>query len=269
MAAFGTYNNNQDNRPTSNTYTPISFTNPNSKIMDTRFNISYFNRVMCISIATRSNQGSNDYATYDNDNAIKVYVSFSQAKILHDAIVDMLTNGDKNNVCIELKNGLLMVSNGVEYGSPNVCISISYADKEGNVNTITYETKPTYEAAYNYSDGSFNPLNFPKFEIETIVMVLEEYYRASSYAVAATVKESLMYQNHFFSNSFKAIAEKVGAQIGNGGAPNKNSFNSKTFLSQQNNTTPTNISSGTSFNGEVPKEYEQSSFADIANGLMG
>ncbi len=269
MASFGTvYNNNQDNRPSVNIYTPISFTNPSSKIMDTRLNISYFNRMMVISIAARSNPGSNDYAQYDNDNAVKVYVSFSKAKLLHDAIMDMLTNGDKNNVCVELKNGLLKVSNGIEYGSQSPCISISYADKDGNVNEIVYETKTSYEAAYNYSDGSFNAINFPKFEIEAFCMVLNEYYRASSYAIAATVRESSMYRDNYTRNALKAIAEKVGAQIDNGnGAPNKGSFNNKTFLSQsQNNNSAV---TGNSFHGEVPKEYEQSSFADIANGLMG
>lgn len=269
MASFGnTYNNNkQDNRPTVNIYTPISFSNPESRVMDTRLSISYFNRVMVISIATRSNPGSNDYPTYDNDNAVSVYVSYHKAKILHDAIVDMLNDTSKNNVCIELKNGLLKVSRGIEYGSQNYCISISYADREGHVNEIVYETKATgYDAAYNYSDGSFSSLSFPKFEIETLMMVLEQYYIASSYAIAATVRESSMYRDKFTQDTIKAIAEKVGVQISNG----KSNFNNKTFLSGNGNNSGGNTGmTSSSFNGEVPKEYEQSSFEDIANSLMG
>ena len=261
MASFQTYNNNQDNKPTVNVYTPISFSNPGSKVMDTKFGISYFNRMMVLAIAGRSNSGSEDYATYDNDNAVKVFVSYHKAKILHDAILDMLTNKDKNNVCIELKNGLLKISNGVEYGSTFPCISISYADKDGNVNEIVYETKETgYEAAYDYSDGNYSTLTFPRFEIETFLMVLDQYYKASSYAIAATIRESTMYRDKYNQNAIKAIAEKVGASFDMGGS--KGSFNNKTFLSQGGST------GSTTFSGDVPKEFEQSSFEDIANGLM-
>ena len=264
--AFGIYNNNQQNdRPNVNIYTPISFSNPASKVMDTRLTISYFNRVMCISIATRNNLGSNDYPTYDNDNQITVYVSYHKAKILHDAIVSMINGADKNNVCIELKNGLLKVSNGVEYGSTMPCISISYADKNGNINEIVYETKATgYEAAYNYSDGSYSTMAFPKFEIETIQMVLEQYYIASAYAIAATVREAGMYRDKFITDSLKAIAEKVGAS--KGGNANKTSFLNAANTSNGNNAQHQSQSGG--FNGDVPKDYEQSTFADIANALM-
>ena len=265
--AFGIYNNNSNqDRPSVNIYTPISFSNPASKVMDTRLTISYFNRVMCISIATRNNPGSNDYPTYDNDNQITVYVSYHKAKILHDAIVNMINGTDKNNVCIELKNGLLKVSNGVEYGTTMPCISISYADKSGNINEIVYETKATgYEAAYNYSDGSYSTMAFPKFEIETIQMVLEQYYIASSYAVAATVREAGMYRDKFITDSIKAIAEKVGAS--RGGNTNKTSFlNAAANATNVNNAQHQSQSGG--FNGEVPKDYEQSTFADIANALM-
>lgn len=264
--AFGIYNNNQQNdRPNVNIYTPISFSNPASKVMDTRLTISYFNRVMCISIANRNNPGSNDYPTYDNDNQITVYVSYHKAKILHDAIVSMLNGTDKNNVCIELKNGLLKVSNGVEYGSTMPCISISYADKNGNINEIVYETKATgYEAAYNYSDGSYSTMAFPKFEIETIVMVLEQYYIASSYAVAATVREAGMYRDKYITDSIKAIAEKVGASRGSN--TNKTSFLNAANAANGNNAQHQSQSGG--FNGDVPKDYEQSTFADIANALM-
>ena len=38
------YNNN-DKKPTVNVYSSVTFTNPESKIMQTRFSIEYFNKI--------------------------------------------------------------------------------------------------------------------------------------------------------------------------------------------------------------------------------
>ena len=96
-------------------------------------------------------------------------------------------------------------------------------------------------------------------------MVLEQYYIASSYAVAATVREAGMYRDKFITDSIKAIAEKVGAS--KGGNTNRTSFlNAAANATNVNNAQHQSQSGG--FNGEVPKDYEQSTFADIANALM-
>ena len=101
-----TYNNN-DKQPTTTTFSSVAFSNPESKIMASRFSITYFNKLMKISIALRNNAGSNDqYATYDNDNQISVYVSSMKAEILRRMIYRLQTEDDIHNVCIELKNGI-------------------------------------------------------------------------------------------------------------------------------------------------------------------
>ena len=268
--AFKNYNNNQqDNKPTINTYTPISFSNGESKIQPSRLSISYFNKLMVISIALRNNAGSNDnYATYDNDNQISVYVSYMKAKILHDAIIALHNDPDKHNVCVELKNGLLKVSDGIEYGSTAPCISISFADQDGHTNEVIYQTKSEgYMAAYNYSDGEFTSMNFDSIELDTLTMVLNEYYKAASYAIAASVRESNMYFTKFVSDNLKAIVEKIGAQTGGGARSN---FNNKTFLSGGGSNGSNSQASASSYNGTmngIPKGYEASSFEDIANSM--
>ena len=153
MAGLNTYNNNADNKPSVNVYTPMTFSNPESRVQPTRLSISYFNRVMQLAIAQKVGNGSTDeYAQYNNDNQVKVYISYRSAKLLHDGVMKMLEpNSGIDNVCVETKNGLLKVSNGVEYGSESYCISIAYADNDGHVNEAIYQIKNNYHRAYNYS----------------------------------------------------------------------------------------------------------------------
>lgn len=256
--ALRNYNNNERNI-TNSTFSSIVFSNAESSIMQSKFSIGYFNKLMKISIALRNNAGSNDaYATYDNDNQINVYVSYTKAYMLARMIEKFQQDPNIHNVCIELKNGLLKVSDGSEYNGAGVpCISISYADESGNVNEVVYETKTNFTAAYNYSNGSYETENFTNMEIDTFKMALDEYYKAASYAVAASVMEANMYKRDYTVGLLKGIAGKVGYETGNG---NNRQYNSKTFLSNNNNR-------NASGNSMVPKEYEATSFDDLANNM--
>lgn len=260
--ALKTYNNN-DKNITNSTYSSITFSNGDSRIMQSRFSISYFNKLMKVSIALRNNAGSKDtYATFDTDNQVSVYVSNTKAAMLSAMVKKMLSDSSIHNVCVELKNGLLKVSDGSEYGSQNYCISISYADESGNVNEVIYETKSdAYSAAYNYRDGQYSSECFKDMELNSIIMTLDEYYKASSYALAATVMEASMYKRNSQYEQIRAIAEKVGAQ-----SSSKQQFNNKTFLSGSSDNSGYTGSSSGGMNG-IPKEYEASSFDSIAGSM--
>ena len=258
--AFKPYNNN-DKGPVCSTYSGISFSNPESSLGQTKISIGYFNKVMKISIAARNNNGSNnEYATYDNDNAVSVYVSSTKARILYLLIQKLISDPDTHNVCVELKNGLIKISDGSEYGSSTYCISISYASEDGSVHEIVYQTKGGYHTgAVNYSNGTYQTETFDDIELETFMMALDEYYKASSYAIAASVWEANMYRHEYEINMIKSIAEKCGVQTNNNSNPAK--FNNKTFLANgsQNNNTAGSM---------IPKEYESSTFDDIAASMM-
>lgn len=258
--ALKSYNNN-DRTPTISVYSGIVFTNPESNISQTKFSISYFNKVMKVSIAMKNNGGSNnDFSTYDNDNAVVVYISNTKAEILYNLIQRLKTDKDTHNVCIELKNGLMKVSDGAEFGSPSPCISISYASEDGSVHEIVYQTKYGFHnGAVNYSDGEFSTVTFDDIELDTFAMCLHEYYKASSYAIAATVWEANMYRRDYDQNLIRSIAEKVGVSIGSN---NNTKFNNKTFLSSSDNSTSGNSTD------IIPKEYETSTFDAIAGSLM-
>lgn len=258
--ALKNYNNNE-RQITNTTYSSISFSNPESKIMQSKISISYFNKLMKISIALRNNAGSNDaYATYDTDNQVSVYVSFVKAEMLKRMIDKFINDESIHNVCIELKNGLLKICDGSEYGINNTCISISYADESGNVNEVIYECKSNYHtAAFNYSDGQFSTEVFKDIELESFSMALEQYFYASSYAVAATVMEASMYKRQAIYDIIKSIADKTGASSDN------KQFNNKTFLSSSNNQSRNNNKNG-GMNG-IPPEYESTSFDSIASNM--
>ena len=266
--AFNTYNNNQD-RPNSNVYTPIIFSNPDSNLQQTRFSITYFNKVMQISIAPKdaTPSAANGYPTFNNTAAIKVYISYYQAKMLSEELKLMFHSDktDMNNVCLETKNGLLKISNGKEYNSPSPVIAILYMATGGTViSEALYQCKQTYEIPYNYKDGSYSTHKYPSLEIDTFIMTLEEYYKAASYAIASSVSESSMYHNKAVYDIIRSIAGKVGANTSTSysKAPNQGSYNNHSFLNS-NNTNGIN-----EFDSNVPKEYQQSSFDDIVNGIV-
>lgn len=267
---LNSYNNNNKG-PSVNVYTPMSFINPEKT--PGRFTISYFNRVMQFAITNVVvGNGPDGFPRFDNNNQAKVFISFRQAKILHDGILAMLAKDSTvNNVCIETKNGLLKVTNGVEYGYENYTISITYQDQNKNFQESVYYFKGDKTLAYNYDkdSNSYDVMDFPKFELNTFLMILDEYYKASSYAVAASVREAGMYRDDGFYRTIHAIADKVGVPKE---SSNNQQYSSHTFLqnSAQYNGNAAGSTSG-NYNGDgmqgVPKGYEQSSFDDIVNSM--
>lgn len=268
--AFGNYNNNKNSAPTNTTYSPISFANPDSRVAQTRLFISYFNRVMRVSIAMRNNSTNADYATFDTDNQVSVYVSYMKAKQLAMMVRDMFDKPDRKNVCIELKNGLLIISRGAEFGSNNWCAAIQYASEDGHVNQIVYEFKDgtNMKAAYNYNPNGNTFENetkmFDRMELDTVIMCLEQYYLASSYAVAATVMEANMYKRDYSNRLLRAIADKVGANV-NGGR----NYASTTFLAGDGSSSNGGNHNDFANSMNPPVDYQTSTFDEIASGLLG
>lgn len=268
--AMKSYNNN-DRGPTNTTYSGISFSNPESTINQSRLSISYFNKVMKVSIALRNNAGSNDgFATYDTENAVSVYVSNIKAYVLYQMIEQLKNDPDTHNIGIDLKNGLLKISDGSEYGTKNYCISIMYSDDAGNVNEVVYESKMDYHTGiYNYENGQFSSKAFSDIELDAFAMTLYEYYKASSYALAASVMEANMYKREYTTDLIKQIAEKVGVQVRKGG--NGSYSNNSTFLDRSNGSGSkgSNSYSNNSRNNSMNDNtgYELTTFDSIADAM--
>ena len=274
--AFRNYNNNENNRgPSNTTYSSISFSNPTpeSNIPGSRFSISYLNKVMKITIAKVNAQSSNsEYATYDNDNAASIYLSATKAYILSDAIKKMI-NGDEewSNVCVETNTGLIKVAKA----GNNYLIAINTMDNSGAVSESVYETKSvTHVFATDYTGGSdFNQHIAKDVEINTFVMTLDEYYKASSYAIAASVMEASMYKRQGQYDLIRAIAEKNGIQVNNGGnGSSGGGYNNRSSfgINNRNNSTSSNQNQKQdNFASAMnpPSGYDTSTFDDIVNDM--
>lgn len=258
--SFGKNYNNENKQPVQVTYTPMSFSNPESPLSKSRLSFSYLNRLLKVSIAMRNNENTNDnYATYDTDNEKVVYVSHTKAHTLLNAIKEMEENDDIHNVCIETNYGLLLVSDGSEFGSSSPCIAIITVDDNKNFETTIYQTKSNYyKSVSNYTagDSTFTEKFHNSIELDEFKNLLAQYVNASTYAIASTVMEAGMYKRNAMNERIYAIAEKVGAITSNKGGGYKN------------NSILGNGGSSSSSPASVPEEYEESSFDDIANSLM-
>ena len=251
-----TYNNNEK-QVMNSTFSSMTFANSESKIAHTKLNIASLNRLLKVGIALQTDS-KNDYATYDNENQITVYISWAKAKVLHDMIEEMKNNKSVHNVCIELKGGLFKVSDGSEFGVNTPCFSITYGNENGD-NVVIYQTKDNYSGAYNFDGSDYKTMPFPMLELDAFQTVLEEYYKAATYAIAASIMEASMYKREYTNNMIYAIAEKVGASVSNSNS--KGNYNNKTYLNNNNNNNQ-NVSVDSN------NEYTQSTFDDIANAMI-
>lgn len=256
--SFGNTYNNNDKKPTNITYSAVGFSNPNGKVAQSKLNISYFNKVLKIGIANKKASNNNEYDTYDNDNQAIVYVSSTKARILSEMINKLVSNDDIFNVSIELKNGLLVVSKGSDLGADSYCIMINSADEAGNISTAIYETKKDYHKGYiNYTEDDYKEEILPTIEIDAFRSVLDEYVKASTYAVAATVMEASMYKREASTELLYSIGRTVGALSNGNNSSSGGSYFSRTSNNNSNrNSVP---------NGVDTKEYEISTFDSIAN----
>lgn len=240
---MNTYDNNE-NRPSVTTYTPLSFANPDSTLYASRLSISYFNRMMAISISPRNPVSPNEsFPTYNKEGAIQIFITYTQAKLLHDGFIDIIHGKSKHhNVCVETKNGLLMLNDGVDKGT-DPYIAIHYVNKNSNTQSVTYyQFKRNYELPCDYVENKYDVIKFPDHEIDTFLMVLESYYNAASYAIAASVAESGMYRQRFINEALKSIAGRVGASLNFGGK--STSPGGFSFLGNANQTSFDNNSGG-------------------------
>lgn len=262
FSATKTYNNNKENI-TVTTSSPISFPNPNSKIMPSRMWIDYFNKLMRINIAPRNpNSDKNDYSTYDMDSKVCVYLTFYRAKELFDMIEKMKSDDSIFNVCINTTSAMFKVSNGKEYGSDNYVFAIC-TDKDGSVLEMQYETQSDrYKEPYNFADGKYEEFVSSTLELDTFQMCLMEYYKASSYAIAASIADSESYRRHRQTELIKSIAGKVGVKVGG-----SKQYGNSTFLSRTTMAASPSINNDNNLNGVVPAGYDETDFSDIANAM--
>lgn len=230
------YYNNNDKKPQCNVYSPIVLSNPDSEIFPSRLSISYFNKVMVVSIDPKNADynSSGGFVSYAREASVKIYLSASNANLLALAIKDLFNDKNKTNVAITTNIGIIKVSKGAEYNSSTPCISITTIDQQTEQKReLIYQTKTNYNYMYNYdADNTYSSKSVDTMEMDIFLMALEQYYLSSSYAIASSVANS----NFDKSLELETLLRAMGTKLGVSSAKNANySYTSNSKKSNSSN----------------------------------
>jgi len=209
MAYTSNYNNRNNDDVTVNTYSPVSFVNPESSISKSRLGIGYFNSIMKLSIALRSN--TDNPPKYDIENQLVAFINFDNAYKLMVGI-DAIINGKIDNIAIPTNKALVKLSNGAELNSSTPILSITIVDEAGNMIENIYQFTNTFSYIYNMeSKDQYSEKNIDNYNLLQFRMVLEEYWKSSAAATAASIRYHNRYWHEAEMAKLSAIADKVGA----------------------------------------------------------
>jgi uncharacterized membrane protein YgcG len=198
-----------------------------------RLAYSYFGKKMlkiAISPQKKTNDGS---ISFDYDNNICVFLTHTKAYILSEMIKQWKKDGCEGSIGINTGTaGLITVSDGSEYGVDAPCVTIRNIDETGApVSAFAYTTRTNYHYGikdYNPDEKSFEKVYFDLLEIDQLLIVLDEYVKAATSAIAASVMEEAKYDLSRLNTKADLVCEKLGIEIkgkkGNGANYSQNSF---------------------------------------------
>lgn len=227
-------------------YTPYRMNNAESMVDKTCITFSYWKNVLKITIAPKKDTG-NDETVFDMDNGISIYLSHSKARILADVMRKFLADPEKwDNSGVPAGQGLITISRGKEFNSQHPLMIIRKIDQSGNViSSFAYEFKTNYFFAVNnyQENGSFNKIfdTYNTLEIEQMITLLEEYYKAMTCATAYSVVDQMKFAENRVSTKLGKIAEKLGVELGGSGNGSRSYNNS--YFNNNGTTQPSSDSS--------------------------
>lgn len=256
---------NYDNNKGAGEYVPTvysSYTLKNPDGVDpSALNFQYYRKMLRIAIAPMNEMKEGDeYATYDSDNAIKVFLTPINAIIFLKDIEEFCKDPNNfNNSGVSSGKpenlGLISISNGKELGVNKPQIIIRKIDEEGNVKASAayqFRDQDQHRSLRNFNEQTKEFTNIPhaNIEIEIVKHHLEQFIQASTYATAYTVIDADKKNSERLYEIYQSVVGgKKGANRGGTGT----SFFDKNKSSTGNSGTPT------------PRN--QSSLEDLANSL--
>lgn len=260
--ALGNYNNNDDKKKNSPTiYSAYRMYNQESTVDPTTLGFSYWNNLLCISITPKKENSNADYTEWDKDNAVKIYLNHTKARILETEIELFLKGEDSDitNNGVDAGAGLVSICKGKEFGIERPCLCIRRISTE----TGAVESSAVYEFRnnqysirnYNQKNNTFAKVMYEKaeLEIQELLTVLKEYYIHMSGGAAYSIIDNMKYDNSRTQTKLELVMDKLGIPTLKG---SKNRSNGS-FFSNGNNT-----SGGNSINN-----YQQSTTEDIESML--
>ena len=242
MSLGSTYNNNQNtnrsNTPDVSVYSNYRMNNAESQIDATCLASRFWRGSLCLSIYPRKNTG-NDEVSFDTDNGITIYLSHTKARILRDEIKNFLKDPVTfNGVGVPSGQGVITISNGVEYGKNTPVLTIRKVNETGAVvASFAYEFKSNYYFSIRNYDGgkTFDSVydDYRTIEVEQLITLLDEYIKASTNAVAFTVMDQRKFSATRFENKLDAIAQSLGVEVPKSGG-NQRRYNNNSYFNSNN-----------------------------------
>lgn len=235
-------NNKKEYKPTH--YSNYRMSNIESTVDQTVMTFTYWNGALKISIVPLKPGSNAENVAFDYDNAIDIYLNHSKAYILASEIERFMADPERfNSSGVPSGQGLITISNGKEFGIDCPCMVVRKIDEQGlPTSYYVYQFKNDYHFSvrnYDAKQGSFDKVtdDYADMEIYQLKLLLEEYYKAMTGAVAYSVVDANRYEQRKIMNSLNSICDKLGIQsYGNGG-------HTKSSTSVFANSKPTNYSS--------------------------
>jgi len=225
MAYGNTYNNNQNNNRTQNGnyYSYYKMNNAESPIDPTCISFTFWGQQLVIGIFPKK-ENQDGTIGFDTNNGIKIFLNHSKARILAQEFRNFLSDPDTyNGVGVQSgvnNKNLITISKGDEYGSDSPMIVIRHLDENGRPSSsYGYQVRKNFHSSIrNYIDEGDNCVKvtdeYNNLDIEEMITLLEEYYKAMTLAQASAAVESNRFNHTAINNKLIAIAQKLGVETG-------------------------------------------------------
>ena len=223
---YGNYNNNQNAKKSGpfepTIYSPYRFNNAQSTVDQTALTCQFWSKSLRISICPKTAESPSDQPTFDLKNGISVYLNHTKARILHEVLKAFIEDPEANDNCgVTSGGGIICFSTGKDFNSKYPLVIIRKVGDDGNVtSSFAYEIKGDYHfAVTGFSEktgGKYGTRLFPMIELEQLLTILEEYYKAETRAIAYTVIDEFKWNDYRTNTKLNKIGEKLGLEMSSG-----------------------------------------------------
>lgn len=244
MTSYQNNNRNDTFEPTF--YSPYRMNNGDSAVDKTCLTLNYWKQMLKISINPRKNTGDNGDMLFDMENNISIFLNHTKAAILSNELKNFLKDRvTYNGAGVSTAQGVITVSNGSEFGVETPILIIRKLDEVGNViSSFAYEFKTNFHFSIrNYNGGKDFVKDFESYndlELKELILVLDEFCKATTYATSYTVNEKMRYNQDKMQGTINSIAEKLGIEVPRSGMRRRSGYSSTSaFINGAGSTTST------------------------------
>lgn len=218
QSVFNRNGGNYSQKKTINVYSNYRMTNSETikTFGGSSIRFTFWQGTLKIDIAPLKMVSGQDYPMPDKDREVSAYLKHTKARILAMEIRKFI-NGEVTSVGVTTGNTFLTVSNGQEFDldQPVICIrklnkDLSAVEEEA----IFICRTQLHFAVHNFDreafDGDKDFESYKYMDLEDFALVLEEYARSMTNAMAYSVHETAQYVNSKHYATLESIADKLG-----------------------------------------------------------